>query len=234
MEATNAQIWSPLTTMQRRILGVLIEKQKTTPDIYPLSAHALVAGSNQKSNRDPIMNVDDVEIESTLEELQKLGLASRVDTGRVEKWRHHVYERWQVSKEEIAILAELLLRGPQTEGELRARSSRMEPFPDRESLKAVLGPLAQRGLIIWLTPEGRRGAILTHGFHDPGEIEGLRARHTGEFVEAAPAATSASGPSKLQEMQHDIGALREEVAQLRVQLESLQAAINKSTGNPGS
>src|SRR3954469_7278882 len=92
--------WPVLDTMERRILGVLIEKQKTTPDIYPLSVNALVTGSNQKSNRDPILAIDDVAVEDTLAHLQTLGLVSRIESGRVEKWRHHIYERWQVSKEE--------------------------------------------------------------------------------------------------------------------------------------
>lgn len=231
MEQPAAGERTPLSTIQRRILGVLIEKQKTTPDVYPMSVHALVAGCNQKSNRDPILNVDDVEVETTLEELQKLGLTSRVDTGRVEKWRHHIYERWQVSKEEIAVLAELLLRGAQTEGELRARCSRMEPLPDRESLRAVLGPLVHRGLAIWLTPEGRRGALMTHGFHDAAELDGLRSRHSGDALDSPPTA-SAPSPSKLQELQTDLGELREQVAQLRLRLESLQAALPKSLPHP--
>jgi uncharacterized protein YceH (UPF0502 family) len=232
MESAESTEKFPLSTIQRRILGVLIEKQKTTPDVYPMSVHALVTGSNQKSNRDPLLNVDAVEVESTLEELQKLNLASRVDTGRVEKWRHHVYERWQVTKEEIAVLAELLLRGPQTEGELRTRCSRMEPFPDRESLRAVIGPLVQRGLAVWLTPEGRRGALLTHGFHDPAEIEGLRARHSGEGVESHSMAATAASSNRLQEIQDQIGELREQVAQLRLQLEALQAG-QKPPAIPG-
>jgi uncharacterized protein YceH (UPF0502 family) len=231
MDPTDSGEKIQLSTLQRRILGVLIEKQKTTPDVYPMSVHALVAGCNQKSNRDPLLNVDAVEIETTLEELQKLNLASRVDTGRVEKWRHHVYEQWQVSKEEIAVLAELLLRGAQTEGELRARCSRMEPFPDRESLRAVIGPLVQRGLAIWLTPEGRRGALLTHGFHDPAELEGLRARHS-DGVESHSTAATASSSKQLQEIQDQIGELREQVAQLRLQLESLQAGRQNPAAMP--
>src|SRR5213593_4779630 len=107
--------WPPLSVRDRRVLGVLIEKQKTTPDIYPLSLNALVTGCNQKSNRDPVMTLEDHEVEATLEALQREAVVTRVESGRVDKWRHLLYERWDIGKVEIAVLAELLLRGPQTE-----------------------------------------------------------------------------------------------------------------------
>src|SRR5207253_6572291 len=95
---------------------------------------------------------------------------------RVERWRHTLYESWQANKVELAVLAELLLRGPQTEGELRGRASRMEPIDDVEALRGVLKPLAERKLVVYLTPEGRRGTMLTHGFHEPQELERIKAR----------------------------------------------------------
>src|SRR5687768_1225314 len=115
-----------LNLPERRVLGVLVEKAKTTPDAYPLSLNALVTGCNQKSNRDPLLTLSNEEVEEALEGLQKSGLVSRVTGSRVDRWRHHLYEAWNVSKVELAILAELLLRGPQTEGELRGRAGRME------------------------------------------------------------------------------------------------------------
>src|SRR5437764_619282 len=129
--------WPTLSTVERRVLGVLIEKQKTTPDVYPMSLNALVTGCNQKSNREPVLSLEDAEVEDTLVGLQKLALATRVDSGRVEKWRHLLYETWHVTKSEIAVLAELLLRGPQTEGDLRARVSRLEPVADLDALRAL-------------------------------------------------------------------------------------------------
>src|SRR6516225_7304859 len=148
--------WPVLSPLERRVLGVLVEKAKSTPDIYPLSLNSLVTGCNQKSNRDPILNVSDLEVEEALASVQKKGLAVKITGGRVERWRHILYEAWHVEKVELAVLAELLLRGPQTEGELRARASRMEPIADLEALRAVLRPLTQRRLIIYLMPEGRR------------------------------------------------------------------------------
>ena len=175
---------------RRRVLGVLIEKAKTTPDAYPMSVNALVTGANQKSNREPLLNLTDLDVEETLSRCQQQGLVVRITGGRVERWRHLLYELWGVNKVEIAILAELLLRGPQTEGELRGRAGRMEPIDDLETLKSVLRPLVQRKLVVYLTAEDRRGATLTHGFHDPRELERLKARAASEPAAAAPVAAS--------------------------------------------
>src|SRR4051812_34705828 len=135
--------WPVLDVQERRVLGVLVEKAKTTPDAYPLSLNALVTGSNQKSNRDPVLNLEDFEVEEALREVQKKHLATKVVGGRVERWRHLLYEAWRVNKVELAVLGELLLRGPQTEGELRTRASRMEPVEDLELLRSVLRGLAE-------------------------------------------------------------------------------------------
>src|SRR5712692_4661476 len=94
-----------LNVTERRVLGVLVEKAKTTPDVYPLSLNSLVTGCNQKSNRDPLMNLSDVEVEEALVSAQKKGLVMRVIGGRVERWRHLLYEAWHVEKIEIAVMA---------------------------------------------------------------------------------------------------------------------------------
>ncbi|HEY1859498.1 MAG TPA: DUF480 domain-containing protein, partial [Gemmataceae bacterium] len=148
-------VWPVLGALERRILGVLIEKAKTTPDAYPMSLNGLTTGANQKSNRDPLLNLSEDEVEETLLGLNKQGLVSKITGGRVERWRHMLYEGWRADKVELAILAELLLRGPQTEGELRGRASRMEPIDDLEALRNVLRKLVERRLVIYLTPEGR-------------------------------------------------------------------------------
>src|SRR5262245_53697062 len=171
-----APAWPVLSLTERRVLGVLVEKAKTTPDAYPMSVNALVTGCNQKSNRDPLMELTDLEVEEVLAGLQKQGLAIKITGGRVVRWRHSLYEAWKVDKVEIAVLAELLLRGPQTEGELRGRASRMEAIDDLDALRPVLRTLAERKLVVYLTPEGRRGTVLTHGFHAPEELERLRVK----------------------------------------------------------
>ena len=140
------------------MLGVLVEKAKTTPDTYPLSVNALVTGCNQKSNRDPLLNLTDLEVEDTLARCQKKGLAIKITGGRVIRWKHNLYDAWHVDKVDLAVLGELLLRGPQTEGELRGRASRMEPIDDLDALRNVLRPLVERKLVVYLTAEDRRGA----------------------------------------------------------------------------
>ncbi len=169
--------WPVLDVMERRVLGVLVEKQKTSKsaDTYPLTVNALTTGCNQKSNRDPVLNLEEEEVEQTLLRCLKRNLVARITSTRVLRWRHLLYEAWHVDKVDLAILAELLLRGPQTEGELRTRVNRMEPIDDLDALRAALKPLVQRRLVVYLTSEDRRGAVLTHGFHDPKELEQLKA-----------------------------------------------------------
>jgi uncharacterized protein YceH (UPF0502 family) len=213
---------------ERRVLGVLVEKQKTTPDVYPMSLNALVTGSNQKSNREPVLNLNGDEVEETLQGLQRQALATRVDSGRVEKWRHLLYEAWNVSKEEIAIVAELLLRGPQTEGELRSHVSRLEPVADLDALRALLRPMSERGLVVYLTPEGRRGTMLTHGFHSPDELEHLRTRSAHESVAdepVRPRAAAAVDPDRLATLSARVDELAAGQAELRESLAALQAQV---------
>src|SRR5579862_9108813 len=96
--------WSILSNIERRILGVLVEKAKTTPDVYPLSINAIVTGANQKTNRDPLLNLGELEVEDALPALQEKGLVTRITGGRVERWRHNLYDVWKVNKVELAIL----------------------------------------------------------------------------------------------------------------------------------
>jgi uncharacterized protein len=170
--------WQPLNTNERRVLGVLIEKQKTLgSDAYPMSLNAMVTGCNQKSNRDPVMELEEDDVEEALMACKARGLTSKVIGGRVERWRHLLYEAWNiVDKVEMAVLGELLLRGPQTEGELRTRASRMDPIEDLDALRKVLRRLVERNLVVYLTEEDRRGAMLTHGFHEKTELARLQSR----------------------------------------------------------
>jgi uncharacterized protein YceH (UPF0502 family) len=218
--------WPVLDARECRVLGVLIEKAKTTPDAYPMSVNGLVTGSNQKSNRDPVMNFNDLDVEDTLSRLQKKGLVTRITGSRVERWRHDLYEAWKLDKVDLAIIAELLLRGPQTEGELRSRVSRMQPFDDLEALRAAIKPLSERGLVVYLTPQGKRGTALTHGFHQPAELEYAKKRFSGsEDMPSPPSAPSPSTPSspgleqRLTQAEQAIERLAQEVADLRAKLE---------------
>jgi uncharacterized protein YceH (UPF0502 family) len=228
---------------ERRVLGVLVEKAKTTPDVYPLSLNSLLTGSNQKSNRDPVLELSDLDVEEALAGAQKKGLAIKITGGRVERWRHNLYEAWKADKVELAILAELLLRGPQTEGELRGRASRMEPIEDLDTLRALLQSLKERGLVVYLSPEGRRGTLVTHGFHAPEEVRRLRERHavedTGPPAAAqaetrqqgisgpapSPAAARPSGNEVFAALEARLAAAQGEIADLRKTVTDLQAAV---------
>lgn len=239
--------WPVLGLHERRVLGVLVEKAKTTPDAYPLSVNALVTGCNQKSNRDPILNLSDESVEETLVRCQQQGLAIKITGGRVIRWRHALYEAWNVNKVELAVLAELLLRGPQTEGELRTRASRMEAIDDLDRLREVLRPLVQRNLVVYLTPEGR-GAVVTHGFHDPRELERLRAREAAQPAPAGPVSHPAPAPiraaseeaspavrAELAEVRAEVATLAQRTADLQQTLSRLQEemrALKQSLGVP--
>jgi len=222
--------WPILDMRERRVLGVLVEKAKTTPDTYPLSVNALTTGCNQKSNRDPLLNLTDLEVEDTLARCQKKGLAIKITGGRVVRWKHNLYDAWHVDKVDLAVLGELLLRGPQTEGELRSRANRMEPIDDLDALRNVLRPLVERKLVVYLTPEERRGAMLTHGFHDPHELERLRSRIAAEPIAETPSpvATGFASPARderLSELESGLSEARQEIAALKQTIAGLQEEL---------
>jgi len=226
----------PLSALERRVLGVLVEKALTAAAPEPLTLNAVVVGSNQKSNRDPVMAVEEPEADDALERLQRRGLVFRITGGRTERWRHNLYEAWKVTKPELALVAELLLRGPQTAAEARSRASRMEPLDHETAASAVKG-LVDRGLIVWLTPESRRGAVFAHGFYPPDELARLRAAHaSGVAVGDVPEAPPRPGPAepsrpvdeRLDETVRELARLRDEVKELRAEVTALNAALGIS------
>src|SRR6202167_5422703 len=135
-----------LTEIEARILGAVLEKEITTPEYYPLSLNALVNACNQKSNRDPEMHLDDDAVSDALRVLDKEGLAGRADTtdSRVTKYEHRLQEAFNLDRRETAVLCELLLRGPQTPGELRSRAERMHHFDDLSQVQSTLHLLMKR------------------------------------------------------------------------------------------
>lgn len=135
-----------LTLLEARILGVLVEKEKTTPDVYPLTVNSLTAGCNQKSSRDPVMSVSEREVQSTLEALRERGLVLETygASGRVLRYEQNFRKSYALPTPSVALLAVLMLRGPQTVSELRAHCERLHHFEDTSSVEAYLDELAIR------------------------------------------------------------------------------------------
>jgi uncharacterized protein YceH (UPF0502 family) len=183
-DASTTRRWRPLESIERRVLGVLVEKAKTTPEAYPLSINALRTGCNQKNNRSPLMQLEEEQVEEACEQLRKSGAISQVQgSGRVDRYRHLAYEWLGVEKVELAVMAELLLRGSQTVGELRGRAARMEPIKDLGELQPTLDSLAAKGLIMYLTPPGR-GCVVTHALYLDRELEKVRREAGALYAEA--------------------------------------------------
>ena len=166
--------WQPICAIDRRVLGVLAEKAKTTPDIYPMSLNAICTGCNQKSNRDPVMQLEPADVESRSTGCANSGAVGIIEGyGRVAKYRHYLYEWLGVEKIELSVMTELLLRGDQTVGELRGRASPMDTIPDLATLKSILDALKSKGLAVSLTPEGP-GQAVSHALYKPRELEALK------------------------------------------------------------
>lgn len=234
--APEPETWPVLAPIERRILGVLVEKQKTskTADSYPLTLNALVTGCNQKSNRDPVLDLDEVEVEEGLTGLQNKGLVERVTGGRAERFRHRLYDVWTRNGPELAVLAELLLRGPQTRGDLRGRAGRMDAIDTLDALDGILKPLAARRLVVFLTDPERRGALVTHGFHTPDELARLRS-HAPAALDFQPAAVVPPAPADSIEMK--LAAVLAEMDALKARTGALEqevAGLKKQLGLPGS
>lgn len=229
----SAKRWQPLNSRQRRVLGVLIEKAKTTPDAYPMTLNGIVTGCNQKSNREPVMELSSDDVEQVLEDLRALGAVTEVQgQGRVAKYRHHAYEWLAVEGVESAVMTELLLRGEQSLGDLRARAARMGAIPDQAALKHVVDSLLAKGLMIELTPPGR-GQIVSHNLYKERELTELKAQYAGHRGDeprgttASPAGSeAASGESPPPRVTRDMfSELELEVAQLRAEVSKLRAQV---------
>lgn len=186
----------PLEAHERRVLGVLVEKAKTTPSAYPLSLNALRSGCNQKSNRFPQTDLDEEQLERVVDSLRERGALTVVQSdSRTERYRHRLYEWLGLEKAELAVVAELLCRGAQTVGDLRGRAARMEPIAGMSELRPILDSLVQKGYVAYLTPQGR-GAIVTHTFYKPEQLDRVRRDLgiTGDMPSQPPAPAPESAP----------------------------------------
>ena len=222
-----------LTPHEARVIGSLIEKQITTPDQYPLSVNALVNACNQKSNRDPVMALDEATVQRTLDDLGARHLVSEKSGfgSRVPKYQHRFcnteFGSLRFSEQERAVVCELLLRGPQTPGELRSRANRMCRFGGAHEVEAALESLATREdgpFVVRLPREaGRRESRYAHLF-------------SGEVQVPEPEATESSGAPIPDEAEAQrIGELERVVADLREEMEDLRRRLEEisSTGRSG-
>ncbi len=209
-----------LNNVEARVLGALVEKDITTPDYYPLSLNALVNACNQKNNRDPVMSLDENAVRDALEGLHDLALAGPAGgaDSRVTKYEHRLQEMFNFSRGETAVLCVLLLRGPQTPGELRGRTERMHHFEDLEAVQSSLQRLMQRepplATVLPRQPGTKesRYAHLLSGEIEVSELPELPATR-------AAAASGASGDNeRVGRLEEAIAALQNEVADLKRQL----------------
>ena len=230
-----------LSSRQRRVLGVLIEKGLTTPEYYPLTLKATMTGCNQKSNRSPVVDYDEDAIEETLDQLKELRLVGVLhpDSGRSLRYRHYVRKRYDFSEPQIAILAELLCRGRQTLGELRGRASRMVPIENLSLLRSELNDLLERGYVQASGSLERRGVEVDHAFFRPNENRGVMpAMPPAEpGISAPPAAAppvgqSAAAPAAVSTVVNSglVEQLDQQVSELRAQNQELRDEIERLRG----
>jgi len=197
-----------LSAEEVRVLGALMEKEIATPDYYPLSLNALINACNQKSNREPAVNYDEETVDTALQELRAKGLAMRITgDGRVAKHEQRFTERQNLGRREAALMCVLMLRGPQTPGELRGRTERLYSFEDLEGVETTLHRLAEMGFVKLLPRQtGYKEQRWAHLLS--GDVE---------FAEEAPSSheRSATGSER-------IAALEQEVAELKRQFEEFR------------
>lgn len=220
-----------LDPTERRVLGALIEKRFTTPDVYPLTLNALVAACNQKSNRDPVMALEDFEISGCLLGLRQRQLLMQHESygGRVPHYSERFLDEMALTREEGAVLAELMLRGDQTATELQRRCARMADFKHPETASNLLRELARKGLVeLQPRASGQRHARWRHLLAPEGEARPA-ARMDDEEPDDLPPPTRAPAapPSGPAAPPGELAQLREEIAELRRRVESLEDQITR-------
>lgn len=205
----------PLTLLETRVLGVLVEKQRTVPDTYPLTLNALVAGCTQKSSRDPVIEATDAQVQEAIDRLRTLSLVIESSGGRVMRYAQNIARVLGVPTESAALLATLMLRGPQTPAEIRQNAERLHRFADVSSVEAYLAELSER----------REGALVRELPRAPSARE-TRWMHllSGEPVVEQRALSIIAPPSV---SQPDAIALRQEIDTLRAEVAELRTLLTR-------
>ncbi len=224
----------PLEAIEIRVLGALMEKEQTTPDHYPLTINGVIAACNQKSNRDPVMSLTETQVVETLDRLREDVLTWRSEGARVERWQHSLDRRWQLTPASKAIMCVLMVRGPQTSGELKTRCGRMHHFESKEEVEEVLKGLEQ-GFDALVRDLGRRSGQRDNRWTHIVAAEGASEATADLAVEApAPVSPSVRAPSsppepsgptpaeRLDKLEAELAELKGELHSLRVRLGDLE------------
>ncbi|MBN6712576.1 YceH family protein [Pseudomonas capsici] len=200
-----------LNSTEVRILGCLIEKQATSPETYPLTLNALVLACNQKTSRDPVMNLTQGQVGQSLRALENRGLARLVMGSRADRWEHKVDKHLELVPAQMILTGLLLLRGPQTSNELLTRSNRMHDFEDSEQVVHQLDRLIVRGLATLLPRQpGQREDRYMHSLGDPADLQELLAARQNQPERSSSSASN----ERLDELEARIAALEERLARL--------------------
>ena len=210
-----------LNEVEARVLGALIEKEISTPDYYPLSLNALVNACNQKNNREPVMTLDESSVRTALYNLQAKGLAGPASgaDSRVTKYEHRIQEVFNFTRAETAIIDVLLLRGPQTPGELRGRSERMYRFEELSDVQATLQRLIERDPPLVKTLPRQPGTKESRYAHLlGGDVEGGGA----PAESSAPVARGGIDDERVARLESEVAELRNEIGELKAQVEALK------------
>ncbi|RZA20517.1 MAG: DUF480 domain-containing protein [Lysobacteraceae bacterium] len=212
-----------LTAEEARALGCLIEKEATTPDVYPLTIAAVQSAANQKTAREPLMALETGAVNHALRQLEAKGLARQVFSSRADRYEHRLAAHFGLTSQQVALLGLLLLRGPQTAGELLSRSERLSAFADVEGVRHQLDRLARRepALVVQVPRgAGQREDRFAHLLCGPVDVDALVARDA-----------NAAGHSPAPALAARVSALEAEVAELRAQLERLLDAAGRDSAS---
>lgn len=215
-----------LNVVEARVIGVLIEKEVTTPDQYPLTLNSLITGCNQKTNREPVMNLDESEVQDALDTLEKTGLVMESRVGsRVSKYKHRFcnteFSELKLSKQEIGVICVMLLRGAQTPGELRTRTNRLCEFNDVQQVEDVLNSLIDKSHVRCLPREaGKRESRYLELFTDGAE-ERFATLAASLSTTPEAATTSVPGQSRVDQLETRVTDLENELAEIKSKLADL-------------
>lgn len=208
-----------LNAAQARALGCLIEKEATTPDAYPLTVNAAQVAANQKTAREPVMALSAGDVHHALRQLESLGLARQQFSSRAERYEHRAGSALDLTRQQLAIVGLLLLRGPQTVNELMTRSERLFQFQDAEEVRHHIERMIQRGMAVQLPrASGQREDRYMHLLGGPVDVQALAESYKGSSSSGGGGGGSPALEARVQQLEATVAELQEQLAELRAQL----------------